>query len=61
MQDVASDLESAGASEPVFTTVVSVWRAESAAYLKQLRNRQLGAPNCLHAVKWRMHVPMDFF
>lgn len=57
-QEVAADLDAAGASEPILTTVVSVWRAESPAYLKQLRSRQLGAPDCLHGVNWRIHVPM---
>lgn len=40
------------------TTAVTVWRAESPAYLKHLRGRQLGAPDCLHATRWRIHVPM---
>lgn len=57
-QEVAGELEDAGASEPVLTTIVSAWRAESPAYLKQLRSRQLGAPDCLHGVQWRIHVPM---
>lgn len=57
-QEVAADLEAAGASEPVLTTIVAVWRAESPAFLKQLRGRQLGAPDVLHGVNWRIHVPM---